>query len=217
MNGHKDCQMKIFDWNVFVHYVSHKYGNLVQDLWYKSSLTAKVKVFLWHRSEISCPSQNINPNWLKEKSQISQWCSFKHLFNVVSRSQMSSLAGNFTLETHSHVLADGAPVWVHAASASYVCVLCLPPKCAWYQPAGHVVYLTQNRTPLMFQRMEPPSEGGGTDGQGEQGLNGLPSTQSDNLNPMWVTRHVWEPISSALKRIKDMNTCHHTHTNCMLV
>uniref|UniRef100_UPI0037E81DB7 calcium channel, voltage-dependent, P/Q type, alpha 1A subunit, b isoform X1 n=1 Tax=Semicossyphus pulcher TaxID=241346 RepID=UPI0037E81DB7 len=40
----------------------------------------------------------------------------------------------------------------------------------------------QNRTPLMFQRMEPPSEGGGTDGQGGQGLNGLPSTQPDNLN-----------------------------------
>ncbi|XP_030270659.1 voltage-dependent P/Q-type calcium channel subunit alpha-1A isoform X5 [Sparus aurata] len=40
----------------------------------------------------------------------------------------------------------------------------------------------QNRTPLMFQRLEPPSEGGGTDGQGGQGLNGLPSTQPDNLN-----------------------------------
>ncbi|XP_031732909.1 calcium channel, voltage-dependent, P/Q type, alpha 1A subunit, b isoform X20 [Anarrhichthys ocellatus] len=40
----------------------------------------------------------------------------------------------------------------------------------------------QNRTPLMFQRMEPPSEGGGTDGQGGQGLNGLPSTQPDNPN-----------------------------------
>ncbi|XP_042341587.1 calcium channel, voltage-dependent, P/Q type, alpha 1A subunit, b isoform X9 [Plectropomus leopardus] len=37
----------------------------------------------------------------------------------------------------------------------------------------------QNRPPLMFQRMEPPSEGGGTDGQGGQGLNGLPSTQPD--------------------------------------
>ncbi|XP_076023740.1 LOW QUALITY PROTEIN: voltage-dependent P/Q-type calcium channel subunit alpha-1A-like, partial [Genypterus blacodes] len=31
------------------------------------------------------------------------------------------------------------------------------------------------------QRMEP-SEGGGTDGQGGQGLNGLPSTQPDNVN-----------------------------------
>nr|XP_040026127.1 voltage-dependent P/Q-type calcium channel subunit alpha-1A-like isoform X3 [Gasterosteus aculeatus aculeatus] len=30
------------------------------------------------------------------------------------------------------------------------------------------------------QRMEP-SEGGGTDGQGGQGLNGLPSTQPDNI------------------------------------
>ncbi|XP_076740744.1 calcium channel, voltage-dependent, P/Q type, alpha 1A subunit, b isoform X8 [Maylandia zebra] len=40
----------------------------------------------------------------------------------------------------------------------------------------------QNRTPLMFQRMEPPSEGGGTDGQGGQGQNGLSSTQLDNIN-----------------------------------
>uniref|UniRef100_A0A8C5DAL2 Voltage-dependent P/Q-type calcium channel subunit alpha-1A n=1 Tax=Gouania willdenowi TaxID=441366 RepID=A0A8C5DAL2_GOUWI len=40
----------------------------------------------------------------------------------------------------------------------------------------------QNRTPLMFQRMEPPSEGGGTDGQVGQGQNGLPSTQTDNVN-----------------------------------
>ncbi|MEQ2268403.1 Voltage-dependent P/Q-type calcium channel subunit alpha-1A [Xenotaenia resolanae] len=42
----------------------------------------------------------------------------------------------------------------------------------------------QNRTPLMFQRMEPPSEGGGTDGQGGQGQNGLPSTQPNNINSM---------------------------------
>lgn len=37
----------------------------------------------------------------------------------------------------------------------------------------------------MFQRMEP-SEGGGTDGQGGQGLNGLPSTQPDNIISVWV-------------------------------
>lgn len=47
----------------------------------------------------------------------------------------------------------------------------------------------------MFQRMEPPSEG--TDGQGGQGVNGLPSTQPDNINSMWVdmqetgTWHTW--------------------------
>uniref|UniRef100_A0A3Q2FT87 Voltage-dependent P/Q-type calcium channel subunit alpha-1A n=1 Tax=Cyprinodon variegatus TaxID=28743 RepID=A0A3Q2FT87_CYPVA len=40
----------------------------------------------------------------------------------------------------------------------------------------------QNRTPLMFQRMEAPSEGGGLDNQGGQGQNGLPSTQPDNIN-----------------------------------
>lgn len=35
---------------------------------------------------------------------------------------------------------------------------------------GHVVYLTQNRTPLLFQRVEPPSptQDGGV------GLNALP-------------------------------------------
>lgn len=38
----------------------------------------------------------------------------------------------------------------------------------------------------MFQRMEPPSEGGGPDGQGGQGQNGLPNTQPDNVNSMWV-------------------------------
>ncbi|KAG7485905.1 voltage-dependent P Q-type calcium channel subunit alpha-1A [Solea senegalensis] len=36
----------------------------------------------------------------------------------------------------------------------------------------------QNRTPLMFQRMEPPPE----DGQGGQGVNGPPSSQPDNIN-----------------------------------
>lgn len=46
----------------------------------------------------------------------------------VSRSQICRLLGRFTLITHSHVLAYGAPVWVHAASASCVFVsLCVPP------------------------------------------------------------------------------------------
>uniref|UniRef100_A0A671TIR5 Voltage-dependent N-type calcium channel subunit alpha n=1 Tax=Sparus aurata TaxID=8175 RepID=A0A671TIR5_SPAAU len=49
----------------------------------------------------------------------------------------------------------------------------------------------QNRTPLMFQRLEPPSEGGGTDGQGGQGLNGLPSTQPDNLNSGMTESQSW--------------------------
>uniref|UniRef100_A0A3P9MST0 Voltage-dependent calcium channel alpha-1 subunit IQ domain-containing protein n=1 Tax=Poecilia reticulata TaxID=8081 RepID=A0A3P9MST0_POERE len=40
----------------------------------------------------------------------------------------------------------------------------------------------QNRTPLMFQRMEPPSEGGGPEGQAGPGQNGLPSVQPDNIN-----------------------------------
>ncbi|XP_077426945.1 calcium channel, voltage-dependent, P/Q type, alpha 1A subunit, b isoform X2 [Vanacampus margaritifer] len=40
----------------------------------------------------------------------------------------------------------------------------------------------QNRPPLMFQRMEPPPEGDGTDGLGGPGLNSLPGTQPDNVN-----------------------------------
>lgn len=50
----------------------------------------KVEVFLWHRSEISYPSLNvqlwlnIDPNWYKSPS-------FKHLFSVVSSSQISGV------------------------------------------------------------------------------------------------------------------------------
>ena len=143
-------------------------------------LMPKVEVPLRHRSEISLPSSNFSP-----KNDFVK-CLFKHQFEEVGRSRISGPPGSFTLATHSHVLVDGAPMWVHAASASCVCVLCPPPECAWCQPAGHVVYLTQNRTPLMFQRMEPPPEGGGTEGQGGQGVDGLPSTQPDNINSMWV-------------------------------
>lgn len=86
--------------------------------------------------------------------------------------------------------------WRPCVGACCECILCLclvaAPECAWYQPAGHVVYLTQNRTPLMFQRMEPPPEGGGTEGQAGQGLNGLPNTQPDNLNNMWVVDLRWQ-------------------------
>lgn len=42
---------------------------------------------------------------------------------------IGGLDGNSTLGIHSHVLAHGAPSWVHAASASCVCVRCLPPVC----------------------------------------------------------------------------------------
>ncbi|XP_061626651.1 calcium channel, voltage-dependent, P/Q type, alpha 1A subunit, b isoform X3 [Phyllopteryx taeniolatus] len=40
----------------------------------------------------------------------------------------------------------------------------------------------QNRPPLMFQRMEAPPEGDGTDGLGGPGLSSLPGTQPDNVN-----------------------------------
>lgn len=38
-----------------------------------------------------------------------------------------------------------------------------------------MLYLTQNRTPLMFQRLEPPSP----TQEGGQGVNGLPEPQMD--------------------------------------
>uniref|UniRef100_A0A8C8E0H5 Voltage-dependent P/Q-type calcium channel subunit alpha-1A n=1 Tax=Oryzias sinensis TaxID=183150 RepID=A0A8C8E0H5_9TELE len=53
----------------------------------------------------------------------------------------------------------------------------------------------QNRTPLMFQRMEPPSEGGGTNDQGVQIQNSLPNTQPDGgmtENQSWVTEKAQE-------------------------
>lgn len=96
-------------------------------------------------------------------------------------------------------LGDWSPCacwWRPCVGACCECILCLclvtAPECAWYQPAGHVMYLTQNRTPLMFQRMEPPPEGGGSEGQAGQGLNGLPNTQPDNLNNMWVVELRWQ-------------------------
>lgn len=114
MNGHKDCQRTIFEWNVLCFIIV-----IICDIRAVLPQMSTVEVFLWHRSEISYPSLNADPNWRKSPS-------FEHLFGVVSRSQISSLEGNFTEETHSHVLANGAPMWVHAASASCICVLCLP-------------------------------------------------------------------------------------------
>lgn len=49
---------------------------------------------------------------------------------------------------------------------------------------GYVVYLTQNRTPLLFQRVEPlPSTQ-----DGEPGLNNThpPAEAADNVNSLWV-------------------------------
>lgn len=49
---------------------------------------------------------------------------------------------------------------------------------------GYVVYLTQNRTPLLFQRVEPLS----STQDGDPGLNNalpLPET-ADNVNSLWV-------------------------------
>ncbi|KAL6111172.1 cacna1a [Pungitius sinensis] len=61
----------------------------------------------------------------------------------------------------------------------------------------------QNRTPLMFQRMEP-SEGGGTDGQGGQGLNGLPSNQPDNINSVPPEGGVTESQSWVTAKAQEM-------------
>lgn len=49
---------------------------------------------------------------------------------------------------------------------------------------GYVVYLKQNRTPLLFQRVEPPS----STHDGEPGLNNTlpPPEAADNVNSLWV-------------------------------
>lgn len=49
---------------------------------------------------------------------------------------------------------------------------------------GYVVYLTQNRTPLLFQRVEPLS----STQDGEPGLNNTlpPPEAADNVNSLWV-------------------------------
>lgn len=56
----------------------------------------------------------------------------------------------------------------------------------------------------MFQRMEPPSEGGGTDGQGGQAQNGLSSTQPDKINSMWVDREAHGPCTEMLQIQNDL-------------
>lgn len=56
---------------------------------------------------------------------------------------------------------------------------------------GHVVYLTQNRTPLLFQRVEPPSPAQ----DGGPGLNNAlpPPETTETVNSLWVGRcwSVW--------------------------
>lgn len=50
---------------------------------------------------------------------------------------------------------------------------------------GHVVYLKQNRTPLLFQRVEPPTP----DHDGGPGLNNAlpPPEKTDAVNSLWVS------------------------------
>lgn len=163
-------------------------GMIICDLRAILSHMPKVEVLLWHRSEISFPSLNISPNWYKGKKvkqPLSQQClkaCSVWLADPRSVVWQGTLPWIPTAMCLPMAPSCGCMLRVHPVFVSCVC----PPECAWCKPAGHVVYLTQNRTPLMFQRMEPPSEGGGTDGQGGQGLNSLPSTQPDNPNSMWV-------------------------------
>lgn len=80
--------------------------------------TPKVEAPQWRRSEISSlPEHDTSPSsqttngsgWTEELGSAVRWPALPFEIH------------------HSHVLADGAPVWVHAASASCVCVICVFP------------------------------------------------------------------------------------------
>uniref|UniRef100_A0A674P6F4 Voltage-dependent P/Q-type calcium channel subunit alpha-1A n=1 Tax=Takifugu rubripes TaxID=31033 RepID=A0A674P6F4_TAKRU len=76
----------------------------------------------------------------------------------------------------------------------------------------------QNRTPLMFQRMEPPPEGGGTEGQAGQGLNGLPNTQPPeggmSESQSWVTAKAQEMFQKTGNWSPDRPYTDDLHDNC---
>lgn len=80
-----------------------------------------------------------------------------------------------------------ALLWLPSLLALWSCTAAFPsillPVCL-IAGHGYVVYLTQNRTPLLFQRVEPlPSTQ-----DGEPGLNNAlpPPEAADNVNCLWV-------------------------------
>lgn len=87
----------------------------------------------------------------------------------------------------SFYIPSFAPLWppslfVHFLSCTSAFPSILQPVCL-IAGHGYVVYLTQNRTPLLFQRVEPlPSQ------DGDPGLNNAlpPPETADNVNSLWV-------------------------------
>lgn len=77
-----------------------------------------------------------------------------------------------------------------ASAHSPLCTLCSAPfpsislSVCLIAGDGHVVYLTQNRTPLLFQRVEPPSP----TQDGGPGLNNAlpPPETAETVNSLWV-------------------------------
>lgn len=102
-------------------YVFDGYGAPVWGLWFKKNLTSNTQ---GRSFPVAQMWDQLSLKWI-EREKINSLVS--SCVVLVSRSQISSGAGNFTLTTHSHELADGAPVWVHAASASCLCVLVSSP------------------------------------------------------------------------------------------
>lgn len=89
----------------------------------------------------------------------------------------------------SFYIPSFAPLWPPSLS---LCALCsctsafpsiLQPVCL-IAGHGYVVYLTQNRTPLLFQRVEPLT----STQDGDPGLNNAlpPPETADNVNSLWV-------------------------------
>lgn len=80
-----------------------------------------------------------------------------------------------------------ALLWLPSLLALWSCTAAFPsillPVCL-IAGHGYVVYLTQNRTPLLFQRVEPLS----STQDGEPGLNNTlpPPEAADNVNSLWV-------------------------------
>ncbi|KTF94356.1 hypothetical protein cypCar_00018375 [Cyprinus carpio] len=64
-----------------------------------------------------------------------------------------------------------------------------------------MLYLTQNRTPLMFQRLEPPSPSQDVG----QGLTGLPETQQHTANHLPVDDRIPESQSWVTARAQEMS------------
>lgn len=157
----------------------------------------KVEVSLRYRSEIrsltllSWKIDRRKKSYIQANSVSIKTCSFEWLADP-----RPVVWQGTTLYTHSHVLADGAPVWVHAASASCVCVLCLPP---W-------VCLMPARRPCCISHTEPnainvSAHGGALWGRGHGWTGGPGSTASPAPSRTTSTACEWSDMSPSLPAV----------------